>query len=72
MAEIPEFELLLNISPEDLAKLAGPILTQSILRVREGKVQLSGGYDGVFGKIQIYSQAEREKLSLKPKQVSLF
>lgn len=72
VAEIPEFELLLNISPEDLAKLAGPILTQSILRVREGKVQLSGGYDGVFGKIQIYSQAEREKLSLKPKQVSLF
>lgn len=72
VGQIPEFEILLRTSSEELTKLAGPILTQSILRVREGRVQLAGGYDGVFGKIQIYSSEEREKLSLKPKQASLF
>ncbi len=72
VAQVPEFELLLDTPSAELIKLAGSVLAESILRVREGKVELSGGYDGVFGKIQIYSAEEREKLSLKPKQVSLF
>lgn len=72
VAQVPEFELLLDTPSAELMKLAGSVLAESILRVREGKVELSGGYDGVFGKIQIYSTEEREKLALKPKQVSLF
>ncbi len=68
----PEFELLLESSQEDLARISNPVIAESIFRVRQGRVNIAGGYDGVFGKIQIYSSEEREKMSLKPKQKSLF
>ncbi len=68
---INEFELLLETSREVLAKLSSETIAESIIRVREGRLHLSGGYDGEFGKIQIYSKEEREKKSLKPKRNSL-
>lgn len=72
VAQTPEFELLLNTDQNTLAKLSSKEIAESIIRVRNGQVHIAGGYDGVFGKIQIYSAQEREQLSLKPKQKSLF
>ena len=72
VVQVPEFEILLDTPRGKLEQIASLQLAESIMRVREGKVQLAGGYDGVFGKIQIYSQDEREKMSLKPKQRHLF
>lgn len=68
----PEFELLLETSQQDLARVSSEQIAESVMRVRRGQVHIAGGYDGVFGKIQIYSAQEREKLSLKPKQRNLF
>ena len=65
---IGEFAVLLELSRDNLTQISNAQLAESILRVREGKVKLAGGYDGVFGKIQIYSSDEREKMSLRPKQ----
>ncbi len=67
-----EFEILLDLPEEELVKITEQNIAQSILRVREGKVVLKGGYDGEFGKIQIYSAEERSSMNLKPKQQSLF
>ncbi len=67
-----EFSILLDLSENEIAKISTPQIAQSIIRVREGKVNIEGGYDGVFGKIHIYSDKEREKLSKKGKQVALF
>ncbi len=67
-----EFSILLDLSEEEISKISSPIIAKAIIRVRTGKVKLQGGYDGVFGKIQIFSPEEREKLLLKPKQKSLF
>jgi PHP family Zn ribbon phosphoesterase len=36
------------------------MILEGILRMREGRLQITPGYDGVFGKIQIFTQAERE------------
>ncbi|HMQ01448.1 MAG TPA: endonuclease Q family protein [Candidatus Doudnabacteria bacterium] len=72
VAQLPEFEILLNANADELTKLGSATLAESILRVRDGRVHIAGGYDGVFGKIQIYSSEEREKLLLKPKQSTLF
>ena len=72
VAEIPEFELLLNTDQQTLARLSSKEIAESVMRVRNGQVHIAGGYDGVFGKIQIYSVQEREKMSLKPKQSALF
>jgi DNA helicase-2/ATP-dependent DNA helicase PcrA len=67
-----EFQILLDLTQEQITLISTPAIAQAIIRVREGKVKLEGGYDGVFGKIEIFSQTEREKLLLKPKQKVLF
>ena len=59
-----EFEILLNINEEDLKRATLTEIAESIIRVRQGKVDLEPGYDGVFGKIRIFSQNEQKK-SLK-------
>lgn len=67
-----EFGILLDLDENQIAKVSPPAIAQAITRVREGKVKLEGGYDGVFGKIQIFSEAEREKVLARPTQSQLF
>jgi len=64
-----EFRVLLNTSEEDLKRATLAEIAEGIIRVRQGKVDLVPGYDGVYGKIKIFSQDEQKKLS---KQKTLF
>ncbi len=68
----PEYEILLDLPESEIAKISAPEIATAVLRVREGKVQVEGGYDGVFGKIHIFSDDERDKVLRKPKQMGLF
>ncbi len=72
VTQVPEFPILLDLPLPELANLVGANLAESIMRVRQGKVNIEPGYDGVFGKIQIYSSKEKEKLRKKPAQPALF
>jgi uncharacterized protein (TIGR00375 family) len=56
-----EFDILLELAPEDLTSFTPPLILEGILRVRQGRLKITPGYDGVFGKIQIFSPLEREK-----------
>lgn len=67
-----EFSILLDWSREEIAQISDPMIAESIIRVREGKVSVEGGYDGIFGKIHIYSDEERKKLFKKAEQAGLF
>jgi uncharacterized protein (TIGR00375 family) len=64
-----EFNVLLNAKREDLEKVTLPEIAEGIIRVREGKVFIEPGYDGVYGKIRIFQKEEQKKLS---KQGTLF
>ncbi len=72
VAQKPEFEILLNLNEDEITKIGSSDVAKSVLRVRNGQVHVEGGFDGVFGKIHLFVEGEREEVFKKPKQKSLF
>ncbi|MCK4781803.1 DNA helicase UvrD [Candidatus Parcubacteria bacterium] len=58
-----EFEILLDASNDELKSAALPEIAEAIIRVRQGKVNIEPGYDGVFGKVRIFSKAEKKNFA---------
>ena len=64
-----ELKILLEVPQSELETITLPEVAEGIIRVREGKVFIEPGYDGVYGKIRIFSKNEQKELT---KQKSLF
>lgn len=64
-----EFNILIDVSRGVLESVTLSEIAEGIIRAREGKVYIKPGYDGVYGKIKIFSPEEQKKLS---KQDTLF
>jgi len=58
-----EFKILLYLSQEELSKFCPEKIVEGIMNVREGKVYKSPGYDGVYGKISVFSSLQEQKTS---------
>jgi len=58
-----ELGILLDVSISDLKSATLPEISEGISRVREGKVNIEPGYDGAYGKIRIFSEGEKKKVS---------
>ncbi len=68
-----EFDLLMRVPYEEIARVAGDKLAQAIRIVRERKAYVDPGYDGVFGQVQIFPTDEKkENTDQKASQESLF
>ncbi|MDR3643064.1 MAG: endonuclease Q family protein [Candidatus Doudnabacteria bacterium] len=68
----PEFEILLDLDENQISTIGTADVAKGIIRVRQGQVHMDAGYDGLFGKIHIFEEGEREQILKKPKQTSLF
>ncbi len=62
-----EFSCLIDAQYEELDSLVGEKLAEAIIRVRDGKVTILPGYDGVYGEVKIVEEEINEE-----KQLSLF
>jgi len=58
----PEFEILHNLSINNIEKAGIPLLGEAINRMRKKEVNISPGYDGEYGRVRVFRQGEKEKL----------
>lgn len=56
-----EFSILLDVPFEELKEVAFSVVAEGIKRAREGKVNISPGFDGEYGKVKIFSEAEKRE-----------
>jgi DNA helicase II / ATP-dependent DNA helicase PcrA len=57
----PELDILRRAAPEDVAREGGELLAYALTKMRRGEVHIAPGYDGVFGKIALLTQEERDR-----------
>ncbi|MBC2737060.1 MAG: UvrD-helicase domain-containing protein [Desulfobacteraceae bacterium] len=57
-----ELHILRDVSPEQLDRTGIPLLGEAIRRMRTGELEIQAGYDGDYGHIQIFSDAEKHIL----------
>jgi uncharacterized protein (TIGR00375 family) len=66
-----EFHILLEAPPDELATYVPERILEGILRMRQGKVSILPGHDGVFGKITLFPDEKKEGGESK-EQLKLF
>jgi len=62
-----EYTVLIDAPIEEMSKIVEPRIAEAIVRVREEKVKVRPGYDGVYGQLILFEEQE-EKLPEKEKK----
>jgi len=58
----PELHILMDSPSKDIERLGGPLLSEAIDRMRESRVIRQEGYDGEYGVIRLFEEAEKMTL----------
>jgi uncharacterized protein (TIGR00375 family) len=54
-----ELKILLESTEKEISEKSLPEIASGVIRMREGKVSIEPGYDGVYGKIKIFSEKNK-------------
>lgn len=58
-----ELKILMDVTYEEmLKKRINPQIIEGIKRVREGKLHIKPGFDGVYGEVEVFKKGENEKI----------
>lgn len=63
-----EFHILLDMPEEEILEKCPPAVAAGIINVREGRVRVLAGYDGVYGTIEIFAEGRQKE----DKQLTFF
>jgi uncharacterized protein (TIGR00375 family) len=58
-----ELAILQAIPIEAIEPVGGPLLAEGIRRMRQGELSIDAGYDGEYGVIKLFDEAERDTLT---------
>jgi uncharacterized protein (TIGR00375 family) len=58
-----ELHILSHAPLEDIAREGPPLLSEAVRRIRSGDVHVQPGYDGEYGVVRAFDDAERRRLS---------
>ncbi|MEM1539441.1 MAG: hypothetical protein QXK33_03395, partial [Candidatus Bathyarchaeia archaeon] len=64
-----EYAVLIDAPKEALEEITEKRIAEAIIKVREDKVKVIPGYDGVYGRPVIREEAETSKAKIKPERV---
>jgi len=56
-----EYTVLIDAPIEEMSRIIGPQIAEAIVRVREEKVKVIPGYDGVYGQLVIFEEQEKQE-----------
>lgn len=59
----PELFVLRRAPLEEIERAAGPLVAEAVRRMRAGEVTVEAGYDGQFGVVRLFREAELRGLS---------
>jgi PHP family Zn ribbon phosphoesterase len=57
-----EFKILMDTPLDEIERAGYPLLREAIGRMRSGDIHIAPGYDGEYGKIKIFEEAERKDI----------
>ena len=56
-----EFRILLDLTEQELLEFVKPDIAIGIMRMRQGNVSVSPGYDGIFGQVHVYGVDDKSE-----------
>ena len=63
-----EYTVLIGASLDEMSKIVEPRIAEAIVRVREEKIKVSPGYDGVYGQLVLFEE-QQEKIPEKLEKI---